>query len=135
SVHSTEPPAKDLCSRDQQCFLSLLRIDKSLDCLNKDAKHQSGGKNRVAKSSQHICPAEAVSVSLVPSDTTEPNAEQTYDHGDQVRENSKGYRDLNSKKHEAHHAHEDEPAAPARVAAHFCCSLPLTLRFCKTRAV
>uniref|UniRef100_A0A8B9NP22 Uncharacterized protein n=1 Tax=Accipiter nisus TaxID=211598 RepID=A0A8B9NP22_9AVES len=121
SVHSTEPPAKIY---DEQCFLSLLRIDKPLDCLNKDAKHQSGGKNRVAKSSQHICPAEAVSVSLVPSDRTEPNAEQTYDHGDQRIAN-----------HKAHHAHEDEPAAPARVAAHFCCSLPLTLRFCKTRAV
>uniref|UniRef100_A0A8C4VDK5 Uncharacterized protein n=1 Tax=Falco tinnunculus TaxID=100819 RepID=A0A8C4VDK5_FALTI len=116
SVHSAEPPAKDLCSRDEQCFLSLLRIDKPLDCLNKDAKHQS-----------------AESVSLVPPDATEPNGEQTDDHGDQVRENSKGYRDLNGKKHEAHHAHEDEPAAPARVAAHCGCSLPLTPRFCKTQ--
>lgn len=77
-------------NEDKQCFLSLLRIDKPLDCLNEDAKHQSGGKNRVAKSSQHICPAEAESVSLVPSDATEPNSEQTDDHGDQVRENSEG---------------------------------------------
>uniref|UniRef100_A0A672VB88 Uncharacterized protein n=1 Tax=Strigops habroptila TaxID=2489341 RepID=A0A672VB88_STRHB len=100
---------------DKQRFLSLLRTDKPLDRLNEDAKHQSAGKNGVAKSSQHIRPAEAVCVSLVPSDATDPNTEQTDDHGDQERELP----------HEAHHAHEDEPAAPARVAAHFCCSLPL----------
>lgn len=75
---------------DEQRFLSLLRVNKPLDCFNQDAKHQSSGKNRVAKSSQHICPAETKGVSLVPSDAAEPDTEETDDHGDEVRENSKG---------------------------------------------
>ncbi|OPJ72264.1 hypothetical protein AV530_018722 [Patagioenas fasciata monilis] len=77
-------------NEDELRFLGLLRIDKPLDCLNEDAKHQSGGKNRVTKSSQHICPAEAESAGLVPPDATESNTKQTDDHGEQVRENSKG---------------------------------------------
>lgn len=89
-VEHIEEQTYDPDNEDKQCFLCLLRVDVPLDCLNEDAEHESSGKNGVAKGSQHICPAEAESVCLVPSDATEPHTEQTDDHGDEVRENREG---------------------------------------------
>lgn len=129
-------------NEDEQCFLSLLRVDKPLDSLHEDAEHECSGKDRVAESPQHVCPAEAERAGLVPLDTAEADADQPDDHGDQVGENSKGIwgqgeriahvgnRDFNGENGEAHHAHEDETAAAAWVAAHSCSSLPLAPGIC-----
>lgn len=126
----------------EQRSLSLLRVDKPLDSLHEDAEHEGSGKDRVAESPEHVCPAEAERAGLVPLDAAEPDAEQPDDHGDQVGENSKGvwgqgeriahvgHRDLNGEDGEADHAHEDEAAAAARVAAHSCGSLALAPGIC-----
>lgn len=123
-------------NEDEHSFLSLLGVDIPLDGLHKDAEHQCGGKDGVAERPQHVSAAEAKGAGLVPPDAAEADAKQPDDHGDQVGENSKGIRgqgegiahvgdrDLGGENGEAHHAHEDEAAAAARVAAHACSSLP-----------
>lgn len=142
-VQHIEEQTSNPNSEDEQSFLSLLRVDIPLDRLHENAEHQRGGKDGVAESPQHVCPAEAKRAGLVPPDAAEPDAEQPNDHGDQVGENSEGIwgqgeriahigdRDLDGENDEAQHAHEDKAAAAARVAAHACGSLSLALGICK----
>uniref|UniRef100_A0A8D2M4N5 Uncharacterized protein n=1 Tax=Zonotrichia albicollis TaxID=44394 RepID=A0A8D2M4N5_ZONAL len=84
----------NVVQHDEQCFLSLLRVDKPLDSLHEDAEHERSGKDGVAESPQHVCPAEAERAGLVPLDAAEADADQPDDHGDQ-RIAHVGDRDLN----------------------------------------
>lgn len=136
-VQHIEAQTRNPNNEDKQRFLGLLGVDEPLDSLHEDAEHERGGEDRVAESPQHVRAAEAKGAGFVPPDTAEPDSDQPDDHGDQVGENSEGIRgqgegvahvgdgELDGENGEAQHAHEDEAAAAAWVAAHPCGSLPL----------
>ena len=138
-VEHIEEEPDNSSTENQQRRLCLLRIDVPFDGFNQDAEHQGHQKNGVAKGPQDVRPQEAEGAPPVLRDVAGPEAEQAYDHGQDVGEDGESVRgqgegvadvgdcQLHDEEEDAHHAHEDQAEGPAGVSPHgagLACVLP-----------
>lgn len=129
-VEHIEEQPDDPGGQHQQRRLRLLGADVPLDGLHQDAEHERHGEDGVAKGPHHVGPQEAEGALPVARDAAGPQAEQAYDHGQEVREDGEGVRgqgqgvadvgdrQLHDEQEDAHHAHEDQAEGSPRVSAH-----------------